>query len=87
MITPEARGPDQSYEGLAAADVFEVWAAVARMYRLDPAYADITGYSMGGVGTFKLAEQFPICSRRRSRPSAPRRSTMTSRRPCATCPS
>jgi predicted esterase len=59
VITPEARGPDQSYEGLAASDVFEVWAAVARMYRLDPAYTDITGYSMGGIGTFKLAEQFP----------------------------
>jgi dienelactone hydrolase len=59
VITPEARGPDQSYEGLGAADVFEVWAAVARLYRLDPAYTDITGYSMGGIGTFKLAEQFP----------------------------
>jgi hypothetical protein len=59
VITPEARGPDQTYEGLAAADVFEVWAAVSRMYKLDPAYTDITGYSMGGVGTFKLAEQFP----------------------------
>jgi dienelactone hydrolase len=59
VITPEARGPDQSYEGLAATDVFEVWAAVARLYPLDPAYGDITGYSMGGIGTFKLAEQFP----------------------------
>jgi dienelactone hydrolase len=39
--------------------VFEVWAAVARMYKLDPAYSAITGYSMGGIGTFKLAEQFP----------------------------
>jgi len=59
VITPEARGPDQSYEGLGAADVFEVWAVVAHMYKLDPAYTDIAGYSMGGIGTFKLAEQFP----------------------------
>jgi hypothetical protein len=59
VITPEARGPDQFYEGLGAADVFEVWAAVARSYRLDPAYTDIAGYSMGGIGTFTLAEQFP----------------------------
>ena len=59
VITPEARGPDQFYEGLGGADVFEVWAAVARLYRLEPAYTDITGYSMGGIGTFKLGEQFP----------------------------
>ncbi len=59
VITPEARGPDQFYQGLGGADVFEVWAAVARLYPLDPAYTDITGYSMGGMGTFKLGSQFP----------------------------
>jgi len=59
VITPEARGPDQYYQGLGGADVFEVWAAVARLYHLDPAYTDIAGYSMGGIGTFALAEQFP----------------------------
>ena len=59
IITPEARGPDQFYEGLGEADVFEVWAAVARLYRLDPAYTDITGYSMGGFGTFDIGAQFP----------------------------
>jgi hypothetical protein len=59
VITPEARGPDQFYEGLGAADVFEVWADVARTYHLDPSYTDITGYSMGGIGTFKLGAQFP----------------------------
>jgi hypothetical protein len=59
VITPEARGPDLEYQGIAAADVFEVWAAVSRLYRIDPAYSDIAGYSMGGIGTFKLAAQFP----------------------------
>ena len=59
VITPEARGPDQFYQGLGGADVFEVWAAVARLYRLNPDYADITGYSMGGMGSFKLGAQFP----------------------------
>ena len=59
VITPEARGPDQFYEGLGAADVFEVWADVARTYHLDPSYTEITGYSMGGIGTFKLGAQFP----------------------------
>jgi predicted esterase len=59
VITPEARGPDQEYQGLGAADVFEVWADIARLYPLNPAYTEITGYSMGGIGTFKLGAQFP----------------------------
>jgi predicted esterase len=59
VITPEARGPDQEYEGLGAADVFEAWAEIASLYPLNPAYTDITGYSMGGIGTFKLGSQFP----------------------------
>ena len=59
VITPEARGPDGSYASYAAADVFEVWADVARHYQLDPDWTSIAGYSMGGIGTFKLAEQFP----------------------------
>ncbi len=59
VITPESRGPDENYENYGAADVFEVWADVAQRYRLDPAWTVITGYSMGGVGTFKLGSQFP----------------------------
>jgi glucodextranase-like protein len=59
VITPEARGPDGFYDSYAGADVFEVWADVTRRYRLDPDWTVITGYSMGGIGTFKLAEQFP----------------------------
>ncbi len=59
VITPESRGPDQFYEGLGGAEVFEVWAAVAHRYHLNPAYTDITGYSMGGFGTYDLASQFP----------------------------
>jgi predicted esterase len=59
VITPEARGPDENYENNGAADVFEVWADVARRYRLDPAWTVITGYSMGGDGTFLLGSQFP----------------------------
>src|SRR5437660_801419 len=59
VITPESRGPDGFYDSYAGADVFEVWADVARRYRLDPEWSAITGYSMGGLGTFKLSEQFP----------------------------
>ncbi len=59
VITPEARGPDQFYYGLGESDVFEVWAQVARLYGLNPAYTDITGYSMGGFGTFDMGAEFP----------------------------
>ncbi len=59
VITPESRGPDQFYQGLGAGDVFEVWADIARLYALNPGYVDITGYSMGGMGTFKLGAEFP----------------------------
>src|SRR5438094_430250 len=59
ISAPESRGPDGFSDSYAGADVFEVWADVASRYRLDPDWAVITGYSMGGIGTFKLAEQFP----------------------------
>ncbi len=59
VITPEARGPDESYENYGAADVFDVWADVARRFKLDPDLTVATGYSMGGVGSFKLGSQFP----------------------------
>jgi dienelactone hydrolase len=59
VITPEGRGPDGWYYDYAGADTFEVWADVAARYHLDPAYTDVTGYSMGGYGTYKFATQFP----------------------------
>ena len=59
VVTPEARGPDGNYTGLAGADVFEAMADVAAHYHLNPNRAALTGYSMGGIGTFQLGEQFP----------------------------
>jgi hypothetical protein len=59
VITSESRGPDENYENYGGADVFDVWADVARRYKLDPDTTDATGYSMGGVGSFKLGSQFP----------------------------
>ena len=59
VITPESRGPDGWYYGLAGAEVFEVWADVARRYRLDPAKTAVTGYSMGGYGTYKFGDAVP----------------------------
>ena len=59
VITPAGRGPDGWYWGAAGADTFEVWADVARLYRLDPDWTAISGYSMGGYGTYKFATQYP----------------------------
>ncbi len=59
VITPEGRGPDGWYYGHAGADTFEVWADVARRYELDPRWTAISGYSMGGYGTYKFATQYP----------------------------
>ena len=59
VITPEARGPDEFYENYGAADVFDVWSDVARRFKLDPDWTVLTGYSMGGIGSFKLGAQFP----------------------------
>ena len=59
MVQPNARGKTYCYFGMAGADVFEAWADVASHYRLDPRHALLTGSSMGGFGTYKLATQFP----------------------------
>jgi pimeloyl-ACP methyl ester carboxylesterase len=59
VITPSGRGPDGWYYGHAGANTFETWADVAAHYKLNPAYTDIAGYSMGGYGTYKFATQFP----------------------------
>jgi hypothetical protein len=59
VITPSGRGTDGWYYGSAGADTFEVWADVAKHYKLDPGYTAISGYSMGGYGTYKFATQYP----------------------------
>jgi hypothetical protein len=59
VATPLGRGPDGFYFDIAEADAFEVWADVARHYRLDPGWAAVSGYSMGGYGTFRFLTRWP----------------------------
>src|SRR3954464_8683879 len=59
VIAPAGRGPDAWYWALAGADTFEVWADVASRYKLDPDWTVISGYSMGGYGTYKFSTEFP----------------------------
>jgi hypothetical protein len=59
VLTPSGRGPDGFYAGAAEADTFEAWADVARHYKLDPDWTDVSGYSMGGFGTYRLLARWP----------------------------
>ncbi|HEX8122795.1 MAG TPA: hypothetical protein VF549_16195 [Solirubrobacteraceae bacterium] len=59
VASPLGRGPDGQYMGYAEADVFEMWADVARHYDLDPGWAAVSGYSMGGEGTYRLGGRWP----------------------------
>lgn len=59
VVTPSGRGPDAWYVEYGGADTFEAWADVASRYHLDPAYTAITGYSMGGYGTFRFGAEYP----------------------------
>jgi dienelactone hydrolase len=58
-VTPLGRGPDGWYSDEAEVDFFEVWADLARRFRLDPGAVALSGYSMGGYGTYKLGFQWP----------------------------
>jgi hypothetical protein len=59
FASPEGRGPDSSWKNYGEADVFDMWADIARHYRLNPAITDVTGYSMGGGGTYQLGSEWP----------------------------
>ncbi len=59
VVTPSSRSLAGGYATQAEADVFEVWADVARHVRLDPSRTTISGYSMGGFGTYRLAAAYP----------------------------
>lgn len=59
VATPDGRGDDGWYQDEAEVDAFEVWNDVARWYRLDPDRTALTGYSMGGYGTYRLATLYP----------------------------
>ena len=59
VATPSGRGPDGFYYDIAEADTFEVWADVARRYKLDPDWTVVSGYSMGGIGTYRLLSRWP----------------------------
>jgi dienelactone hydrolase len=59
VVTPGGRGPDGFYKGIPEADTFETWADVARHYKVDADWSVVSGYSMGGFGTYRLLARWP----------------------------
>ena len=82
---PRRAGPDEFYENYGAADVFDVWADVARRYKLDPEL-DGRDRLLDGrrSGRSSSARSSRTCSRASSRRWATRARPTCSPR-CATC--
>ena len=59
VLSPEARGPSGYYTDEAELDIFEAWADVSEHYNVDFNQVTLSGYSMGGFGTFRLASLYP----------------------------
>ncbi len=59
ILTTEGRGPDGWYHDEAEVDLFEAWADLASRYNLAENQVTVSGYSMGGYGTYKMASQYP----------------------------
>ena len=59
VITCECRGEDGWYLNEAEYDTFEMWNDVARHFNIDMERVGITGYSMGGYATYRLASLYP----------------------------
>lgn len=59
VIAGGARGDCLWYQGVAMANLFEIWADVATRYPLNPDIVALAGYSMGGYGTFRTSTLYP----------------------------
>lgn len=60
VITPLGRGPDGWYKNEAFVDTLEVWAdALATFPNVNRDQTIVSGYSMGGYGTYRLSTLMP----------------------------
>lgn len=57
--TTEGFGPAGWYFNQAQTDFWQVWRSLAETYTLNPERTVISGYSMGGYGSYKLAFEHP----------------------------
>ncbi len=59
VITPLALGTDGWYWDEALVDTLDAWVDVDQHYSVDRDQVYVTGYSMGGYGTYRLTTLFP----------------------------
>ncbi|MGI8631321.1 MAG: hypothetical protein ACR2NA_02075 [Solirubrobacterales bacterium] len=59
VVTTHGHGTDGWYTDEAESDFFQVWADVDRHFNLNPDRTYLSGYSMGGYGTYKLGSHYP----------------------------
>lgn len=59
VVTTLGHGTNGWYTDEAESDFFETWADVARHFSLDSERVALSGYSMGGYGTYKLGVEYP----------------------------
>ena len=59
VVTTLGRGEDGWYMNEAEVDFFEVWRDVAHRFSLAPRRTYVSGYSMGGYGTYRLGTMYP----------------------------
>ena len=57
--SPEGFGPAGSWAGVAQHDFWQVWRQVALGLRIAPNRTVISGYSMGGLGSFGIGNTYP----------------------------
>jgi predicted esterase len=59
VVCPKGRGTADMYLGKAEQDVLDVLAEMRRVYKVDAQRIYLTGHSMGGYGTWSLAQAHP----------------------------
>jgi hypothetical protein len=56
---PEGFGADGDWSGDAEHDFWQVWRSMASGFRLNPTRTVISGYSMGGIGSYLIGLTYP----------------------------
>ncbi|MHB0939212.1 MAG: sugar-binding protein [Armatimonadota bacterium] len=59
LVMPWGRGATSNYRGLGEDDVLQVIAHMKEWYRIDPERVYVTGASMGGGGSWRMASRYP----------------------------
>ncbi|WP_226004724.1 prolyl oligopeptidase family serine peptidase [Natrinema salinisoli] len=59
VLMPHGRGPAGWWKNEAELDLFEAWADLRARYDIDSDRVSVSGYSMGGHGTYRMGSLYP----------------------------